>query len=67
MGDDSDIKEFEERLRRIQTAAAEDIAPAPESVVNKKNLNVPFVVKSKLSADLTGADSRILQKNAAGS
>jgi hypothetical protein len=63
MEDDSDIKECEERLRRIHTAAAEDAAPAPvpEIVCNKKNHNVPFVVKSKLSADLTGADSRIPQ------
>ncbi len=63
MEDDSDIKECEERLRHIQTAAAEDAAPAPvpEIVCNKKNYIVPFVVKSKLSADLTGADSRIPQ------
>jgi hypothetical protein len=63
MEDDSDIKECEERLRRIRTAATEDGAPAtvPEVVCNKKNYNVPFVVKSKLSADLTGADSRIPQ------
>ncbi len=55
MEDDSDLKECEERLRRIKTAAAEDGAPAivPEVVCNKKNYNVPFVVKSKLSADLT--------------
>ncbi len=57
MEDDSDIKECEERHRRIQTAATED-TPASAVVVNKK-FNVPFVVKSKLSADLTGADSRI--------
>jgi len=62
MEDDSDLKECEERLRRIKTAAADDGAPAvPEVVCNKKNYNVPFVVKSKLSADLTGADSRIPQ------
>jgi hypothetical protein len=63
MEDDTDLKECEERLRRIQTAAAEDAAPAPEPEIvrNKRNLNVPFVVKSKLSADLIGADSRIPQ------
>jgi len=36
MEDDSGIKECEERLRRIQTAAAEDAAPVPEIVCNKK-------------------------------
>ncbi len=63
MEDDYNIKECEERLRRIQTMAAEEAAPAlvPEIVCNKKTFNVPFVVKSKLSADLTGADSRIPQ------
>jgi hypothetical protein len=61
MEDDSGVKECEERLRRIQTAAAEDAAPVPEIVRNNKNHNVPFVVKSKLSVDLIGADSRIPQ------
>ncbi len=59
MDDDTDVKECEDRLRRIQTGSSSTEAAAEESppiVVNKKSIHV---LKSRLSADPSGADSRM--------
>ena len=61
MDDDTDVKECEDRLRRIQTGSSstEAAVDSPPIVVNKKNISVPFLLKSRLSADPSGADSRM--------
>ena len=62
MEDDSGVKECEDRLRRIQTGSSSTEAATEENpalVINKKNISVPFLLKSRLSADPSGADNRM--------